>query len=222
VEVHHHHHHTHHHQQQQQQQWGVHQQHHPGCYYYQQQQQQLGESAGQSASSGHVSLAVAPHELSQVQTAVPLLVDLHHSSSGSGDSSCIGAHTAATAAAPLGAPVRPPPPPPAATAAGPYSDAGVVAVGSDETQDKLGPLVTHPTLQQQQQKQQLGWLNIGVGAVRQVPVGIITLEDVIEELMQVRGCAVLLRHTAQHAACVVCRAAVWCSMSRASFLRLRE
>jgi hypothetical protein len=66
-----------------------------------------------------------------------------------------------------------------------FSDAGGAAVGADETQDQLGPLVTHPT-PLQHQKQQLGWLNIGVGAVRQVPVGIITLEDVIEELMQVR------------------------------------
>lgn len=52
-------------------------------------------------------------------------------------------------------------------------------------QDKLGPLMTH-SLTGGQQLQLLSPAGVlSAAGVRQVPVGIITLEDVIEELMQV-------------------------------------
>lgn len=140
-----------------------HQHHHHGRQHHEQQQDQA-DSAQQ-------------HD-----NATPLVLQ-HASSSGSGSARNPG--SVSTLPVPAGRAAAVP------NVSDPGS-AGAAAAGvMDEGQDKLGPLLTPQLLHQQQQQHQphmfapISNSQNAAGVQRQVPVGIITLEDVIEELMQV-------------------------------------
>jgi hypothetical protein len=139
------------------------------------QQQQEGAAAqtALAARGSHLSLSIDALESAQATAQPPgagntLLPHTSSGSSGSYSSRNPGSISTTPAAA-------------GKAAAAAVAAAAAAAAGPDESSDQLGPLALSP----QQHKLNLAALQRVSGAARLVPVGIITLEDVIEELMQV-------------------------------------